>query len=59
MLDAFEQENAALEKSKKRRRDLISILMLLSQISGISSESGRFRSRCLVCVSKAELLQGR
>ena len=34
MLDAFEQENAALEKSKKRRRDLISILMLLSQISG-------------------------
>ena len=34
MLDAFEQENTALEKSKKRRRDLISILMLLSQISG-------------------------
>lgn len=34
VLDAFEQENTALEKSKKRRRDLISILMLLSQISG-------------------------
>ncbi len=34
ILDAFERENEALEISKKRRRDLISILMLLSQISG-------------------------
>lgn len=52
VLDTFEKENAMLEKTKKHRRDLISVLTLLSQISGFLVNLVVFGLGAWLCIQK-------